>query len=351
MIPISAIVDYKNRFGSKWKDEPYRSGFDQRLLSKAFAERGFSLTFTPFSEVFASGTNWKDRLVLYTSSEEIGRNYKPFIEDIVEGLAVAGAHLLPAEPFLRAHDDKVFMEILRDQLLGEELSGIKSRGFGTLEEFQSALDGGQLTFPCVLKGAFGAMSRNVALARNAAEALREVKRLSRTPHYRFEWRDYLRSKRWPGYLRESLYQQRLVVQPFIPGLDGDWKVLVYGDQYYVLKRHIRPGDFRASGSHMDYRAGLESGITPEILSFVEKIYQRLDVPHLSADIAFDGKRSYLIEFQTVYFGTSTQAEFCKEYFIRRGESWTHEPNTMSQEEVFAWGLSHYLKRHPELLGK
>ena len=152
------------------------------------------------------------------------------------------------------------------------------------------------------------MSCNVGLANSAAGAMRLAKRFSRTPHYRYEWRDYLRAKRWPGYRRESCYQGRFIAQPFISGLDGDWKVLVYGDQYYVLKRHVRPGDFRASGSGMDYRAGLDSGIPDEVLSFVEKVYHLLDIPHLSADVAFDGKRPYLIEFQAVYFGTATQAE-------------------------------------------
>src|SRR5690606_36210743 len=39
-----------------------------------------------------------------------------------------------------------------------------------------------------------------------------------------------------------------VTQAFVEGLDCDYKVLVFADKYYVLKRGIWKGDFKASGS-------------------------------------------------------------------------------------------------------
>ena len=40
----------------------------------------------------------------------------------------------------------------------------------------------------------------------------------------------------------------LIIQTFIPGLQGDYKVLFFGDKYYMMYRKNREHDFRASGS-------------------------------------------------------------------------------------------------------
>ena len=348
MTPLYLLTDYKNRFGLKWEASPYRSGYDHASLPECFAKHGYSVEYVPLSEVFSRSNPWKGKLVLYTSCEEIGDNYKSYIEDIVYGLEEAGAHLLPRAAFLRAHNNKTFMETLRGQLLGEELTGLQTRPFGAIEEFEAAIEAGEIAMPCVLKSAAGAMSRGVTLAHTNEEAIKEAKRLSRTPHIRYEIRDYLRSLKIPGYRRESRYQGKFVVQPLIPDLTADWKVLVYGDQYYVLKRHIRPGDFRASGSHLNYLPGRRSEIPDIALGLVEKIYNKLNVPHLSVDVAFDGKRPYLFEFQAIHFGTSTQV-LCEEYHTRQEDEWVVQQKTFGQEEVFAWSIAHYLSRHPELV--
>ena len=202
--------------------------------------------------------------------------------------------------------------------------------------------------PCVLKSATGAMSRGVALAMTAEDVLKKAKPLGRTPHRLYEWRDFLRSKRHQGYRRESCYQRKLIIQPFLPGLSADWIVLVFVDQYYVLKRHVPPRDFRASGSGHNYQPGRHAGIPEAVLDLVEDVYKRLDVPHLSVDAAFDGKRPYVFEFQAVYFGTGTHT-FCEEYYARQEGKWGLRPKTDSQEEVYAWAVVHYLRRHPGLL--
>jgi glutathione synthase/RimK-type ligase-like ATP-grasp enzyme len=242
------------------------------------------------------------------------------------------------------------METLRENLLGEDLARLKSYCFGTLEELQDALRENAVPFPCVIKPSSGAMSRGVACAKSAEELCHHARIISRTPHYVHEFKEYARSKRsrYYGYVPESRYQGKFIVQPLVDGLDGDWKVLVYGNQYYVLKRHVRPGDFRASGSHVNYLPGRHSGIPDVVLDYVHSIYQKLNIPHLSVDVAYDGSRPYLIEFQAVHFGTSTQAEFCEEYFIKQDGEWGYLKKTMNQEEVYAWGVAYYLRRHLEI---
>lgn len=346
MKKIYILTDYHGYYGSKYNATPYRSGFNLDTLSDAFKSYGITVEYVPISLALQLDIDWREIPVLYTSSEEIGYNYKSFIEDVVLELERKGAFVVPKYQFLRANNNKVFMEFLRDELLGKELTGIKSYCFGTLEELLSAIPCIDMPYPCIVKKASGAMSSGVEMARSQAELIAKVKRLSRTRHIKYEIRDYIRSKRpsLKGYDRESLHQGKFVVQNMVTGLDGDWKILVYNDQLYVLNRHIRPGDFRASGSHFNYKAGRDSDIPDKVLDVAQEIYRRLDVPYVSLDMAFNGARACLIEFQCLYFGTSTQEVFSHEYFIKENGKWTTAPKTQTIEELNAASVAAYLKR-------
>ena len=93
----------------------------------------------------------------------------------------------------------------------------------------------------------------------------------------------------------------LIVQPFIPGLHGDYKVLIFGRKYYTLYRKNRENDFRASGSGFFYDVPLEEH--EGLLNFARKITREIDFPIFGMDIAFDGKDYHLLEFQVIHLGT------------------------------------------------
>ena len=346
MKEIFVLTDYHGHYGSKYTSIPYRSGFNLDALNDSFVKLGYHMVVIPLHKALSLGIDWCGKNVLYTSSEEVGYNYKSYIEDIVYALELAGANLMPRYRYLRANNNKVFMELLRSQFVGAKVSGIASRTFGTLEELLSSIEKGEIAFPCVIKTAAGAMSRGVEKAESSEELVAHARRLCRTPHYKYEIKDFLRSKRssLKGYERESLYQQKFIVQGMIPGLDGDWKVLVYQDQFYVLNRHVKAGDFRASGSHCNYRAGKAACIPFEVLDLAKEIYEKLNVPYASLDMAYDGIRPYLIEFQCLYFGTSTQEVFSNEYYKKEGCKWVLKPKEMGIEELNAYCVCKYIER-------
>jgi hypothetical protein len=346
MKKIYALTDYKNHFGSKWKAKPYRSGYDKELLKKYFNKYGFDIEFRQFAGIDFHDDFWKGKQVIYSSSEEIGLYYKSFIEDIVLGLERKGAILLPKFDFLRANNNKVYMEIMRDDLLGEQLSGNRSKYYGTFDEFEQDVAEGKIAYPCVIKRAAGSMSRGVYLAKNKDEAIRYAKVISRSASLKAGLKEKVRLRKHAGYKPESNFQNKFIVQSFVPGLTNDWKVLVYGNHYYILKRGIKDNDFRASGSHYNYKAGSKSEFPLHMLDTIEKIYNTLDVPHLSLDFAYDGKRGYVHEFQAIYFGTST-LEFCDDYYIKKEGAWTTEQQQFDQEEEYVWGIVDFLKNQAQ----
>lgn len=343
MDKIYALADYKNQFGSKWKAQPYRSGFDKKQLEKYFAKYGYDVEIIRFKDV-SFKDDWKNKIVIYTSSEENNLHYKYFIEDVVLGLEKSGANVIPRFDFLRANNNKVYMEILRERLLGEELSGNSSFIYGTLEELLVDIKEGKLKYPCVIKAAAGAMSRGVFLAKSNDDLIKSARKLSRSPDYISEMKDEFRRKKHNGYIKESKYQNRFIIQKYIPDLKNDWKVLVYGNRYFVLNRGIKKNDFRASGSHYNYRAGSKSGITELMLNSIKVIFDKLDVPHLSLDIAFDGKTNIIHEFQAIYFGTST-IEFSDDLYVFENGHWETIKTILEPEEEYVLGIVKYLEKY------
>ena len=343
MQTLICLTDYKNQFGSKWKATPYRSGLDKEYLSRLFQDFDYNVKFIPMTQVVFHDSVWKDRVVLYTSSEEYGLYYKNFIEDIVYGLKEAGARLIPDVSFLRANNNKVFMEILRQTKLPPDLQSISTNFYGTYDELDQAMQTKQITFPCVIKKAAGAMSRGVFLAKNEGDLRKEAKKVSCTRQLKVALKERIRTRKHKGYKPESDYQGKFIIQSFVPGLKNDWKVLVYGEKYFVLKRNIRENDFRASGSGYDYTSGSQAGFPVEMLGLIRKFYLKLNLPNLSVDFGFDGEKGYIFEFQAIHFGTSTHYKSQDYYDYADGE-WLLQENTFDQEQIYVHSIIEYLNR-------
>jgi len=339
MTRIYLLVDYLDRFGSKHNDFPYRSGMDKSKLRQYFSEYGFEAIFVPFSEVDFRKNEFKDQYVLYTSQEDPGYYYKNYIEDIIYGLELSGARVIPSFKYLRANNNKVFMEILRDQLELPSVKNLKSYHFGTLEECLKKAD--LFEYPVVIKGATGAMSRNVMLARSKDELIKKVKKLSRTKNYKEELKEIIRKFKYEGYKKQSKYRNKFIIQNFIPDLQNDWKLLVYGKKCYALYRCNRKDDFRASGSGI---FNFKKELPKNLLNFAYSIKKFFKVPHISLDIAFDDKNFYLIEFQVVYFGTTTivKSPF---YFELDKNKWKFKKETSILEKVYVESIIEYLNEY------
>lgn len=340
---IFCLTDYKDIFGSKFDAVPYRSGYDKDLLTQLFSKHNLNAVFLNASQVNIFTNNWKDKLVLYTSSEEYNLYYKSFIEDIVFGLKEAGAILIPEAVFLRANNNKVFMEIASQAKLPKHLQTLPGMYFGSYTELEQAVKESTFKYPCVLKASAGAKSRGVHLAKSEVELLRKAKKISNTFSFKIQFKEYIRTKLHKGYIPETAYQGKFIIQPFVAGLKNDWKILIYGEKYFILKRSVRLNDFRASGSGIDYKSGSASEFPMEMLNFVREYFLAMDVPNLSIDFGYDGEKGYVFEYQAIHYGTYTQQK-SKDYYEFIGNKWELKESQMSNEEVYVCSIAEYLKR-------
>src|SRR3989344_1496474 len=130
---IFLLTDYREQFYSSTK---YRgAAVDLRKLKDYFKISGLELIVMPLSEVNFRTQYFKDRWVLYQSSEDPGLFYKSYIDDIVTGLLIQGAKLIPNIHQFKAHHNKHFMEILRDTYNLDEIKNIQAKRFGTYEDY------------------------------------------------------------------------------------------------------------------------------------------------------------------------------------------------------------------------
>lgn len=336
---IFVLIDYKGYFGSKQKSSIYRGGMDVNRLITLFINYGYSASTSRFSEINIDELKFQKPIILYTSSEDNNGLYKSFIEDIIFNLNNLGLHVIPSFSMLRAHNNKVAMEMLRDRSDLGLIKTIKSHFFGTLQELISK--SGKLIYPVVIKPSSGAMSRGVAKANNPDELIRYAKKVSRSFDIKHDFKELLRKIKYgSGYHKESFFRSKFIVQNFIPGLENDWKVLVYGNKCFVLYRGNRDGDFRASGSgKFIFRKDLPDGM----LDFAFEIKNHFKVPNISLDIGFDGNIFHLIEFQFLYFGTTT-IEKSPFWFEKYDNSWKLIEGQSELEKVYVESIVEFLNK-------
>jgi len=338
MQDIYILTDYKDFFGSKQKSVPYKSGMDKSMLTKYFKNHSFRTHYLSFSDIDFSMMDFANKIVLYTSSEDKGYHYKSYIDDIVFGLSCQGALLIPDYRFLHANNNKVFMEILRDLVDKEKITGIKSIYLGTLEDLKKKKD--QLQSRMVIKTSRGAMSSGVYLSKDKKDLFRRCKKIGRTRYLYSELWDLKNCIKHKNFKMDSRFRSKFIVQNFVEGLRHDWKILVYGNKYFVLQRDVRRKDFRASGSgNFKFTELLPEGL----LDYACKIFKLFHVPNFSMDVAYDGKRFYVFEFQAVYFGTKT-IENAAFYFIRENSSWEIKKEKSCLEEVYVDSIVQYINQ-------
>ena len=342
---IFLLLNYKGSFGNKYKSVPLASGFNKEIISEEFSKAGFEVHYLYPSEIDLR-TDVKGKIFLYTSMEDEGCLYKEYTDDVLYALSLKGAILVPGMQFAKAHHNKVFMEMLRDIADIPEIKSISSRHFGAYEEFEKSFDHTLDDNNWVLKSAAGASSLGVRLSHNKKELQKCVKELSASPTaLKLRLKEFGRRKKYKGYQMNSEYRNKIVIQNFIEGLGNDWKVLVFGDKYFVFRRPNRKNDFRASGSGKPkYKFGLHAEAPKGMFDFAQRIYEGFNVPMISLDIAYKDGQFHLIEMQFVAFGNSGHY-YSKEYFYKEGNSWKTAPNAETIEKIYVDSMVDYINRN------
>ena len=163
-------------------------------------------------------------------------------------------------------------------------------------------------------------------------------------HFKEDIKERLREFKHKNYIPVSRYRNKFVTQNFIPNLTNDWKILIYLDKYYIFERPVRANDFRASGSGKEqYLFGDKANIPDGIFDYAKSIYDKLDAPMLSIDIAYANKQFYTLEFQFTGFGTAGQ-QLSENYFSLQNSNWKSIYEKLELEQVFVNSIIGFLNK-------
>lgn len=299
MIDIYIITDYRNKLYSSTKY--WDASLDLKTIEKLFFKNQFKVIWKSLGEVADDLVFYKNKIVIYPSSEDPGMIYKSFIEDVVYALDEVNANLIPSFSCLKAHHNKVSMELFRKIHLSNEFNIPKSFVFGTYEDYLNDINifKGE---SWVIKPSSGALSKGVKLLRTDDDKIKIPKRTSNSLNYLDKTKVFIKhilKSRYVDYRKKSTHRNKFLLQKFIPNLAGDFKILIYGTKYYVVERKNRKNDFRASGGG---NINTEPMIPEGLLDYAHLFFKEVNVPYASIDIAYDGKTFYLIEFQFMHFG-------------------------------------------------
>lgn len=273
-------------------------------------------------------------IVIYSSCEQ--PDIREYMKDAFYFLRERCV-LLPEYEFLLSYENKGFQELMKSKL-----------GIGNLPgSYHFDLNDIVDSVPCVFKTTTGAGSSGVHLVRSDKDIVR-----MRRKYFGIRLKRKLIVRQRMIALGKDEYQAykyrhkgfcRYIAQEFVPNAEYDYKVLIFGDRYFGLKRYVRKGDFRASGSgDFDFTSRLPD----QVLNFAANLAERLGAPQLSLDIVTSIKGCHLIEYQAMNFGPMALTQSLG-YYRRAPDtdcwSWTETSSDLS--ECFAYSLIHYFDKH------
>lgn len=334
---IFILLDYRDTFYSSAKK--VAGSMNVLKIENLFKKNGYYVEVERFSDIDFRSDKYFGSFVLYQSSEDPDLYYKDYIEDVLLGLKLKGAILIPDFHKFRAHHNKVFMEILRDISGFGLIQNMESWKYGTLSEFNDSSK--KYCFPVVIKPGSGSKGFGVKLVWSKNEALRLSGKISQS----YSLINLKRFIVWffggKDFKPISNHRKKFIIQNFISGLFYDYKILVYGDKFYVLKRENRPSNFRASGSGL---LSFPKEIPSNLLDYAEKVFTFFDTPFMSIDVAVKDGEFFLLEFQFLSFGNYA-LEYSPFFYKKNGFQWIKINENSDLEKTFVDVIDKYTKKH------
>jgi hypothetical protein len=317
-------------------------GFDTinvDLIVEYFRKKDLKLSILTFKEL-ALKRNIENSIIFTVSSQK--PYHKKYVDDLIEILSIKNNILIPSKNILRCHENKGYQEFYKEILGIDSLKGYYFNN-DTVDYNYIVRN---YTYPLVLKKIDGSGSRGVKLINTEAELQKNIDSFKVSTHIRFMI-----------FLRENFYKllcinfseiklnyykdySNFVIQEFIPNLRFDFKVLIFLDKYYALKRNINKNDFRASGSGSFEFIEIEDSL----LDYSKYIFDKFNEPFMSLDICVDNSKYYLIEYQGIHFGQYTQIH-AKGYYSLVNNEWRYLRKRESLEHDLSHSLYYYIQKN------
>lgn len=236
-----------------------------------------------------------------------------FARQLTYSLEQAGVKVFPNSETVWHFDDKVGQKYLLESIQAPLVPSY------VFFEKQKALNWARKTiYPKVFKLRGGAGAENVHIVKTPKDAERFISKAFGSGFKVKNRYNFLKERLWhfrrdqsiKSFLYISKGLARLLIpkeaevnfpteknyayfQDFIPNNNHDIRIIVIGKRAFAIKRMVREGDFRASGSGRIIYDPMQ--IPKECLTIAFNISERLRAQCLAYDFVFDGSRPLLVE--------------------------------------------------------
>lgn len=316
------IVCFRGYFGQSL---PTPQSLDVNILIQAFAKYGYKAVICDLETLANDGIE-ADSYYLLGSHQN--PDIKAYYDDVVSCLFAESNICIPAMSYILAHENKGVQALLNQKLN----LGMPKQIYRLVNAEDKFVNKG-----LVHKLVSGSGSSGVFLPNNQGEFLGKVRAgvmaSSTFPELMLMLKFWVKKlinkydEQAYSYYRKYL---RIVMQEKLDSVGYDYKVLVFGKQCFVLKRNVRPNDFRSSGSGLFEFVE----VSPSLLDFALAFKEKLAVPYVSLDIMDISEQPgeyACIEFQCAHFGPYTKYNAPFGYEWNNG--WEKIANTKSMEEL------------------
>ncbi len=297
-------------------------------LATPFFKGGFNVNYISITDIF--NINFKnDDILIYTSF--LDGEIRSYLKDVLFYVKDK-CSIIPPYDILLAHENKGFQEIVRKE---KNINNLESTYLFDIDQLDCKPS-------YVFKTVDGSGSKGVELVKNISD-INNIKRKYYNISPSRKIKNIIRLCQLPNenYKLYHYYYKpfkRFVTQSFIDNLTCDYRVLVIGERFYAMRRDVRDGDFRASGSKKFYY----DDAPYEVLDYAKEIFEKLNSPYISMDLVYKEKETYLIEYQGTNFGSSVLRN-SQGYYEFKDDQWVFKKANSKHEETLAYGLFFFVK--------
>lgn len=309
---------------------PTEKSLDTSLLQQEFKKFGHETELIDIEDV-ANGVLDENAIYLFGSHQNA--DIKRYIDDVVSIRFLHQPYkCIPPAQYILAHENKGIQAMLATQL-GLDLS----------QQTYHYRSDHKVDRMHVAKLVDGAGSNGVFIAQPGHNLRKRLQHVG-FKHYRAHdiahiFKGFIKKaishKHYtPDYIAYNNKYWRHVRQDLLSGSNHDFKILVFYDRYFVLKRNVRPNDFRSSGS------GLFEFVEPPagLLDAAQKIFKKINSPMASLDIIHTADEYKCLEFQCAHFGPYTQI-FSPHIYQSLGSTFVKRQNFGTTEHHLSYAVS------------
>ncbi len=276
-------------------------------------------------------------LIIFTSSQIYW--YKQYICEFVHTLNDEQL-LIPCSQAIFAHENKIREYLWLKQIDDDSLDCFI---YGDSQSFWAD----KHQYPFVLKTPMGSSSRGVTICHHPRHAKRFLRRNSRkqliselslTPLIQ-----------WPIHFLKTRNNCNFVVQQHVAGYQGDYRVQIMGDKYFVYYRKLKANKQYTSGhqsvNHYDFEVDFR------MLDKARYLQAKINSPHIIFDFVIDQQNIIrTIEFSAIHPSIVALSN-CQYYYVQNNHGWCKQqvaPGTRIEDyflDAYFFAINSHQAKH------